>query len=277
MLVGVFILFAFLVSSAEAITVNQAVTDGVTVTVKGREAAPNAPMSWEGTIVQFSNGGGNFNFQTNDLPQDCIGTLSDGVTTLEVVVANCQPGAPPVVPTSATLATGQTQSFAANTSDAGTFVPVPDDGAMQLGVPLQYVDNGDGTVTDLNTGLMWEKKDDSGGLHDKDNTYTWSGDGTEETIWDWIEDVNAEGGTGFAGYNDWRIPNVRELASIVNYGVFNPSIDAIFGPTAAAAYWSSTTFAGNTNLAWFVNLFGGNVVSGDKALSFFVIAVRGGP
>ena len=57
-------------------------------------------------------------------------------------------------------------------------------GTIQAGATLRYVDNGDGAITDLNTGLIWEKKDDnnSGGLHDKDNTYRWSGDGTQETI-----------------------------------------------------------------------------------------------
>ena len=47
------------------------------------------------------------------------------------------------------------------------------DGDMRAGAALAYADNGDGTITDTNTGLMWEKKDDSGGIHDKDNTYTW--------------------------------------------------------------------------------------------------------
>lgn len=44
------------------------------------------------------------------------------------------------------------------------------DGDVQAGSTLSYTDNGDGTITDNVTGLMWEKKDDSGGIHDKDNT-----------------------------------------------------------------------------------------------------------
>jgi len=43
----------------------------------------------------------------------------------------------------------------------------------QAGATLSYTDNGDGTITDNNTRLMWEKKDDSGGIHDQDNGYTW--------------------------------------------------------------------------------------------------------
>src|SRR5262245_12484709 len=47
------------------------------------------------------------------------------------------------------------------------------DGDVQAGATLSYTDNGDGTITDNNTGVMGEKKDDSGGIHDVDNAYTW--------------------------------------------------------------------------------------------------------
>ncbi len=109
-------------------------------------------------------------------------------------------------------ATGQTTAYTAEKKDGiNGPVAVPGDGTVRAGAVLSYTDNGDGTITDNNTGLMWEKKGDNGGLHDKDNGYYWSGMGAQETLWDWLDDVNAEGGTGFAGYNDWRIPNAKEL------------------------------------------------------------------
>lgn len=152
-------------------------------------------------------------------------------------------------------ASGQTTAYPADKNDGIVGpVPVPDDGTVQAGAPLSYTDNGDGTITDNNTGLMWEKKSFDAGLHNWITGYRWSGDGSQETIWDWIEDVNAEGGTGFAGYNDWRIPNVRELQSIVDYGRISPSIDPLFGPTAPSAYWTSTTDASAPAFfAWVVN------------------------
>ena len=55
---------------------------------------------------------------------------------------------------------------------------------MQAGATLSYTDNSDGTITDNNTGLMWEKKDDSGGIHDQDNTYTWWGGVSEGFLMD---------------------------------------------------------------------------------------------
>jgi len=175
-------------------------------------------------------------------------------------------------------ATGQTTAYQADKNDgiAGP-VDVPDDGTVQAGAPLSYTDNGDGTITDNNTGLMWEKKVGTNGcLHCVNDTFRWSGDGSQETIWDWLDPVNAEGGTGFAGFDDWRIPNVKELQSIVDYEHTDPSIDPIFGPTAASFYWSSTTGDFNPADAWGVNFFNGFVGLSTKFEVRRVRAVRGG-
>jgi len=190
-------------------------------------------------------------------------------------------------------ATGQTTAYKADKNDgiAGP-VDVPDDGTVRAGAPLSYTDNLDGTITDNNTGLMWEMKDDSGGLHDKDTFFPWSGDGSQETIWDWLDDVNAEGGTGFAGYNDWRIPNVKELHSIVDYERVKPSIDPVFNTDCTAGctlpncsctpegntatYWSSTTMAINFDFAWHVAFEVGGMNNNGKRNSDLVRAVRGG-
>jgi len=92
------------------------------------------------------------------------------------------------------------------------------------------VENGDGTVTDTSTGLVWEKKCNCRGtVHDFEATYFWSGDGRHETIWDWLRALNTEGGTGFAGHSDWRIPNVKELVSLVDYEHTDPAISTLMG------------------------------------------------
>jgi hypothetical protein len=196
------------------------------------------------------------------------------------------------------LATGQTTSYGADKNDgiAGE-VPVPDDGAFRKGLPQSFTDNGNGTITDNNTGLMWEKKDYETELHVFRRTYRWSGDGTQETIWDWLDDVNAEGGTGFAGYNDWRIPNVTELLSIMNYGarqaqpVFNNnctypcSVTTCSCSAAETSYWSSTTAAGLATYAWIVQVGGAVGIDvknnpnpyAERDLELYVVrAVRGG-
>src|SRR5882724_10820585 len=113
-------------------------------------------------------------------------------------------------------ATGQTASYPPllKITDA----PVRDDGLVRAGGALSYQNNGDGTITDLNTGLMWEQKirDIVGGegLHHVGRAFPW--DSAAPTIWDWLEEVNTEGGTGLGGRNDWRIPNLKELQSIVD-------------------------------------------------------------
>jgi len=165
---------------------------------------------------------------------------------------------------------------------------------VRAGGALRYQNNGDGTISDLNTGLIWEQKirdiATAQGNHDVTRTFFW--DSAASSIWDWLEQVNTEGGTGLGGYNDWRVRNVRELQSIVDYGTFNPAVDPAFnnGPgmlascslaecslTAMGFYWTSTTVAGNLTFAWAVDFRPGTVENGPKAtLLLFVRAVRGG-
>src|SRR5213076_3053147 len=69
-------------------------------------------------------------------------------------------------------ATGQTTCW----DSSGNVIPCAgtgQDGDIQAGAPLSYTDNGDGTITDDNTGLMWEKQSQDLSIHDVRNTYTW--------------------------------------------------------------------------------------------------------
>jgi hypothetical protein len=134
---------------------------------------------------------------------------------------------------------------------------------------------------------MWEKKDaldataDPNNLHDVDNTYYWDPN-KPPTIWDWIAQVNAESGTGFAGYNDWRVPEanqdggVEELETIVDCGFGPPCIDPVFGPTASSRYWSSVPYAFYPTWIWNVDFSNGSVqYNSGENYQFEVRAVRG--
>ena len=214
---------------------------------------------------------------------DYVGELAScnaDLTTCQSDLAICQATLPAPL-----LKTGQTTSYGSG-----------DDGDLQKGVALNYVDNGDGTITDTKTGLMWEKKSDDATINDKDNTYTWTStstaaDGTVFTTF--LAGLNA--GSGFAGHTDWRLPNRRELDSIVNLENVNPAVSAAFNNNCGANssgnagctvttcsctvpdfYWSSSTYAFDPQGAWGVFFFDGGNGAGSENFDFFVRAVRGG-
>ena len=123
------------------------------------------------------------------------------------------------------------------------------------------IDHGDGTVTDERTGLMWEQ-------HPNEALYSWE-DATQIRI----NDLNA---ARLGGHDDWRLPTVQELVTLVDYSRHHPAIHPIFA-TAADGYWSSTTVATFPSYAWLVYFGGGDVGSLNvKSGSGYVRAVRGG-
>jgi hypothetical protein len=134
-------------------------------------------------------------------------------------------------------------------------------------------DNQDGTVTDITTGLMWQKC--SYGQEWDDINKTCTGNAMTRT---WQQAIEAAGNMTLAGYNDWRLPNHNELHSLVEYTQENPSIASVLNNyTESSHYWSSTTFAGNTDSAWPVSFsIGGNYYGSYKSNNFYFRTVRAG-
>ena len=111
-----------------------------------------------------------------------------------------------------------------------------------------FVDNDDGTVSDQATGLMWQQSDSEIGMN-------W-----QEAL-AWAQTKNAE---NYLGYHDWRVPNAKELQSILDYSRSpetsnSAAIDPVFtttsitdegGETNYPFYWSSSTHANMQNGAW---------------------------
>ena len=165
-----------------------------------------------------------------------------------------------IPPPAQTARTGQTQSYVAT-----------DDGALQVGVAwptIRFTDNGDGTITDELTGLVWMKNADCWG------TMSWAAALSK------ISALNGPSGcTGYTGtHSDWRLPNRRELRSLVDYGRYSPALPSghPFTGVQTGFYWSSTTYANNTSYAWYVYLSDGYVSYGFKTGSYYVWPVRGG-
>jgi len=142
-------------------------------------------------------------------------------------------------------------------------------------------------VQDNVTGLVWEVKATTAGIHNKDNTYQWGGltaigrDHPEKqgVYYDpsWNELVQGSNDDTLCGFSNWRVPTVAELSSIVNKGTFNPAIDTNYFPnTASSWFWSSSPFAFIPDYAWIVFFsygYDGND-SGDS--SYRVRLVRSG-
>lgn len=152
-----------------------------------------------------------------------------------------------------------------------TIYATGDDGAIQAGVawPTQrFTDNGDQTVTDNLTGLMWPK-------YVNFPSRTWQ---------DAINDIAAmNAGAGTFGHKDWRLPTVNELQSLVNLQIPNQEdwLNAVGGHNSPFVnahgyfYWSSTVAAALPNSAWMVNMHWGDVNMWDKSVDIYFWPVRG--
>jgi len=197
------------------------------------------------------------------------GNIKSGVNIFGVdgtlVCEACAAGVPKI---------GQTKCYDAAGSEI-TCTGTGQDGDLQKGVAWpspRFTDNADGTVTDNLTGLIWLKDADCMGSR------TWS---------DALTQVgNLNSGTNFncdnytAGtFSDWRLPNVRELFSLIHHGQANSATwlnGQGFTGVQSNYYWSSTSYAPSTYYAWYVSLSGGYVNGDTKNNSRYVWPVRGG-
>lgn len=135
----------------------------------------------------------------------------------------------------------------------------------------QYLVHGDGTVSHVTTGLMWMQCAD--GLSDENcatgetQLYTWSG------ALQRADSINNTG--GFAGYTDWRVPNISELLTIVEEQCTQPAINATaFPATERLFFWSSSPNFNNNDATWFVDFKFGSSGNVARSGSYPVRLVR---
>jgi len=161
--------------------------------------------------------------------------------------------------------TGQTVHYSTAAGDDSDYHPA----AVQPSYTVYYggVETSSYTADNV-TGRMWvtNPNDLSGGQYVSSGTYTW-----EQAI------AKCEALT-YAGYSDWRLPNIKELQSIVDYSRQSPSINtAYFLNTQSNYYWSSTTYVPLTTYAWYVFFDNGYMGYSNKSNFYYVRCVRAGP
>ncbi len=122
----------------------------------------------------------------------------------------------------------------------------------------RFRDNSDSTVTDLSTGLTWQKYQSVAAMT-------------------WEEALTYGQSRSIGGYRDWRVPNLKELQSLNDEGLSNPSVDRSFFPGfPAGKFWSSTSQVNSPTRAWYMDFQYGIATYEVKTSTMNVLCVRGG-
>ena len=140
----------------------------------------------------------------------------------------------------------------------------------------RFTDHHDGTVTDTQTGLMWKKCSEGqtwdsaiNGCGGSGSSYTWQAAMEREAA------VNTGAGEAL-GHDDWRVPAINELRSIIEKQCSEPAINlAVFPATSSGWFWSSSQHASNRDSAWYVIFHGGYDDWNVKGILNQVRLVRG--
>jgi hypothetical protein len=124
-------------------------------------------------------------------------------------------------------------------------------------IASRFLDNSDGTITDLFTDLVWPKTVSAA-------TYTW------EQALGYAENLD------LAGFSDWRLPNIKELQSLSDPSLIAPSVNnTAFENMVVNHYWSSTSLPNQTTKAWYLDTQFGITTYDEKTIAHPVLAVRG--
>lgn len=123
-------------------------------------------------------------------------------------------------------------------------------------IQSRFVDHGDGTITDLTTHLVWQKNLNLSSIN-------------------WEDALNYAEHLELASFNDWRLPNIKELESLNDYSLINPSINTTyFNSIGVKKYWSSTSLPNQITKAWYLNTQFGITTYDEKTVLNYVICVR---
>jgi hypothetical protein len=184
-------------------------------------------------------------------------------------------GANYTLPKAPVLATGQVKSYA--DGDDGDWMP-----GVSLPASQRFYDNGDGTVKDNLTGLIWLK---DAGCYDKIGGIV-KGVTVDSSYLSWANALTwskalASGSCSLSDGStagQWRLPNRKELLSLVDLSKYSPALPTghPFSNVRSSYFWSGSTYTNNTTDAWYVGVGDGNVGYYDKTGYWYVWPVRAG-
>ncbi len=136
-----------------------------------------------------------------------------------------------------------------------------------------FTPNGDLTVTDSETGLVWDRC----AWGQTWDGATCTGFGYQYTWAQALDAAMTANTSVHRNQSDWRLPSITELESLADYSRSFPAIDIIAFPgTPSMVFWSSTTSVSDPARAWYINFIGGDARAFDKATAYHVRLVRGG-
>ncbi len=131
-----------------------------------------------------------------------------------------------------------------------------DDGYYQYGAERKYSrDDSTDIVTDLTTGYMWQ-------------------DGSTIVSKNWQGAIDYCENLTFGGYSDWRLPTLKEMVTIVDYGRNSPAIDLIFENTESSSYWTVTEYNSGSSYSWALYFYDGYGYNGNQSIYGYVRCLR---
>jgi len=128
---------------------------------------------------------------------------------------------------------------------------------LSVMLSAEFTREANGIVTDSTTGLVWQ-------------------DDAVDSQMSWQSAITHCEALSLGGHEDWRLPNIKELTSLVDDTKYGPSINDIFESKVSSFYWSSTTNADNSANAWYVLFRRGGRHHSTKDYGYYVRCVRAG-
>lgn len=138
----------------------------------------------------------------------------------------------------------------------------------------RYTVNNDGTVTDNETGLMWMQCSEGQVWESNGGAGNCTGAAATHT---WDAALALANEKSFAGYSDWRLPDIKELLSLVAEDRYDPVINStVFPATPSSHFWSGSPYAYTNTISWVVDFFSGHDGRHDRNDHFPARLVRSG-